>query len=90
MPLELSGYVTRSGRRVVLKGSEKRPIRQADGSNIDAEIFRGDLFKADGKTVDSEHEWMNTLRNGVLGEHVNQNSSFQVASEYDLVQHIGL
>lgn len=88
--LKLSEYITRSGRRVVLKSSTVRPLPQAGNEKpVDTEIFHGDLYKADGRSVDSAHEWMNTLRANALGEHVNSNSATQVASELDLVQHIG-
>jgi hypothetical protein len=87
--LRLSTYITRNGRKAVLKSSEDRAIRTPEGGTENTRIFRGDLFRADGNTIDSEHEWMDTLRVGVLGEHVNQNSASQVASEYDLVQHVG-
>jgi hypothetical protein len=90
MALQKSEYITRSGRRVVLRSSERRPIPQAGNEKpVETEIFRGDLYKADGRSIDSEHEWMDTLRQGVLGEHVNSNSATQVASELDLIQHIG-
>ena len=87
--LSLSTYVTRGGRKVTLISSELRSSKNANGQAETVTIFKGQLFKADGTTVDSEHEWQDTLRQGVFGEHVNQNSNFQVASEYDLVQHIG-
>jgi hypothetical protein len=87
--LRLSSYITRSGRKVILKSSESREIKNSSGGSDSVQVFKGDLYRADGQTVDSEHEWTDTLRNGVFGEHVNHNSNFQVASEYDLVQHIG-
>ena len=79
MALKLSEYITRSGRRVVLKSSAIRPVPQAGDKPVDTEIFLGDLYKADGRSIDSEHEWTNTLRKNALGEHVNSNSATQVA-----------
>lgn len=81
-------YITRNNRRVDLISSEPRSRTNANGEPETVTIFKGQLFRADGKSIDSEHEWIDTLRVGVLGEHVNQNSMFQTASEYDLVQKV--
>lgn len=87
--LQISGtYITRNGRQAILKSSESRPFQPTPGHSETKEVFKGDLMRSDGKSVDSEHEWIDTLRVGVLGEHVNQNSSFQTASEYDLIQRV--
>jgi hypothetical protein len=87
--LKLSRYVTRNRRVVVMKSSEDRQVPDGLGGTKTITIFKGDLLKADGQSIDSEHEWIDTLRQGVEGEHVNHNSNYQIASEYDLVQHVG-
>lgn len=87
--LKLSTYSTRNNRKVVLTSSGERQFQNGTAQPETKTVFKGNLFKADGTSIDSEHEWIDSLRTGVLGEHVNQNSAYQTLSELDLVQHIG-
>jgi len=82
-------YTTRNNRRVVLTEPFARSKKNGDGDAIVITGFRGQLMKADGKTVDSEHEWENTITPHTLGVFVRAGATEGVANEFDLIQRIG-
>ena len=65
MQVQLGRYQTRLSRIVEIHSSRMIDETQADGSTQKKRIWTGMLFRADGKTEDSNHEWEDSgaLRN---------------------------
>jgi hypothetical protein len=68
--LQLGKYQTRNSRLVQLHSIESREIVLGDGSKARLNFFKGTFFLADGKTPETEYEWVDTLLPNCLGEFV--------------------
>ena len=81
--------MTRSSRLVELKGepfprSKKRP----DDSTVTVMVWHGDLFRADQKTVDTSHEWEETLLPNTVASFVTVGRTEGISHEHDLVRRV--
>lgn len=70
MSLQLGKYQTRNCRLVELHSSQEREITLSDGSKQKLKFFKGTFFLADGKTPETDYEWVDTIIPGMLGEFV--------------------
>ena len=68
--LQLGKYQTRNSRLVQLHSVENREIVLGDGSKAKLDFFKGTFFLADGKTPETDYEWVDTLLPNCLGEFV--------------------
>lgn len=57
MQVKIGRYQTRLSRIVEITRSHEVDDRQPDGSIIRKQMWVGMMFKADGRTPDTEHEW---------------------------------
>jgi len=87
MPLKPGTYQTRNSRVARLTEPFSRTKKLGDDSVV-ITGYRGDLMKADGKTVDSQHEWEDTIMPRVLGVLVRAGATEGVANEFDLISRI--
>jgi len=82
VPAALGTFMTRANRLVRINSTTTVQIpRPGGGANIDLEVYVGDLYKMDGRTVDSQHRWE---KNGSF------HNSRGVASDKDLCQVVKL
>lgn len=68
--LQLGKYQTRNSRLVQLHTIQNREIILGDGSKTHLNFFKGTFFLADGKTPETDYEWVDTLLPNCLGEFV--------------------
>jgi len=70
MSLQLGKYQTRNSRLVELHSKQDREITLGDGSKKTLTFFKGTFFLADGRTPETDYEWVDTIIPGMLGEFV--------------------
>lgn len=88
MALAQGRYQTRNNRIVELFLSEARTKRTSTGENQAITVWKGNLFKADGRTLDSQKEWEESNHPFCLGIYISPGKAEGVASEFDLTERL--
>jgi len=84
MNLRPGRYQTRNVRIVELTDTFQREKPTGPGQTVTVTIWRGNLMKADGRTVDSMHEWEETNHPLTMGAYVSPSKADGVSNEFDL------
>ena len=85
--LQPGRYMTRNSRVAELQGSaQEREKKRLDGSTAAVRVWTGNLMRADGRTVESAHEWEETLLPNTIAAFVSAGRTEGVSSEFDLIQ----
>ena len=85
--LQPGRYMTRNSRVAELQGSaQEREKKRLDGSTAPVRVWTGNLMRADGRTVESAHEWEETLLPNTIAAFVSAGRTEGVSSEFDLIQ----
>jgi hypothetical protein len=80
-------YMTKNSRIVELQGSaQEQTKKRLDGSTAPVKVWKGVLYRADGRTVESAHEWEETLLPNTIAAFVSAGRTEGVSSEFDLIQ----
>jgi hypothetical protein len=89
MTLKPGRYQTRNVRIVELIEAFDREKTISPGNTQMVRVWRGNLLKADAKTVDSQHEWEETNHPLAMGTYVSPGKAEGVSNEFDLISFIG-
>lgn len=57
MKVQPGRYQTRLSRIVEIRDSRMVEELQPDGTRVNKRLWKGTMFKADGRTPDTDHEW---------------------------------
>lgn len=90
MTLQPGRYETRNVRIVELTERFERDKPVAPGQVQRVTVWRGNLMKADGKTVDSQHEWEESNHPLTMGAFVSPGKADGVSNQFDLVRQLQL
>jgi len=89
--MKLGTYQTRNGRKVILTGQEDREVTLLTGVKRTMTFYKGTLFNGDGKTPDSDYEWVVSEVPKTLGEFVQPHTKLPAGQTTmkDLVVFVG-